>query len=160
MNRRVTGRHALPPGGLLKQDYRFAERVDGENRLVRFSELFDPGKSTLFLHSFMYSLQMQNAGPICSALLDGLRGQVEHLVQRINLAIVAKHSFDRIRSRAAIRATSTRHGRCGMCWTCRPMVAASSFTRRVPARRISIGIDDRNATQERTQWDGSMARWR
>jgi len=70
---------ALRPGGLLKEDYVFSEWVRGKNRPTRFSDLFEPGKDALFLYSFMYSPDMPAACSMCSAFLDGLHGQMEHL---------------------------------------------------------------------------------
>jgi predicted dithiol-disulfide oxidoreductase (DUF899 family) len=96
-------RRALPPGGLLGEDYVFAERVKGKDVLTRFSELFAAGKDTLFLYSFMYSPDMPEACPMCTAFLDGLHGQIVHLEQRINVAVVAKHSLDKIHQHAADR---------------------------------------------------------
>ena len=101
-------RRALPPGGPLKEDYVFEEGAadlsdQDTARTVRFSELFAPGKDTLFLYSFMYSPDMSEACPMCSAFLDGLHGQVIHLEPRINIAIVAKHSLEKIHEHAASR---------------------------------------------------------
>ena len=45
-------RRALPPGGLVPDDYRFEDISDG--REVRFSELFERGKDTLVIYSFMF----------------------------------------------------------------------------------------------------------
>ena len=45
-----TQRRALPLGGEVQLDYEF-EGVEGP---VRLSELFDDGKDTLFLYSFMF----------------------------------------------------------------------------------------------------------
>lgn len=101
---RVAGqRRALPPGGALKENYVFAERVNGKDVSVRFSQLFAPAKDTLFLYNFMYSPDMPEACPMCSAFLDGLHGQIIHLLQRINIAVVAKHSLDKIHQHAASR---------------------------------------------------------
>lgn len=96
-------RRALPPGGLLKEDYEFAERIDGVDTTTRFSQLFGADKDTLLLYSFMYAPGMSAPCPMCTAFLDGLHGQVEHLEQRINVAVVAKHSLDRIHAHAAGR---------------------------------------------------------
>ena len=96
-------RRALPPGGLVKEDYVFAEWIDGKDRDTRFSDLFASGKDALFLYSFMYAPDMPQACPMCTAFLDGLHGQVEHLEQRINLAIVAKHSLDKVHQHAKSR---------------------------------------------------------
>jgi predicted dithiol-disulfide oxidoreductase (DUF899 family) len=45
-------RRALPPGGVVPDDYRFEDVSDG--REVRFSELFEAGKDTLVIYSFMF----------------------------------------------------------------------------------------------------------
>src|SRR5205807_352777 len=46
-------RRALPPGGPVPDDYRFEEVADS-GREVRFSELFEAGKDTLVVYSFMF----------------------------------------------------------------------------------------------------------
>ena len=94
-------RRALPPGGLLKEDYVFGEQVGGKGQSVRFSERFGPGKDALFLYNFMYPPDMQAACPMCAAFLDGLHGQLEHLGQRINVAVVTRHSLGKIHELAA-----------------------------------------------------------
>ena len=96
-------RRALPPGGLLKEDYAFAERIDGVDTMTRFSQLLGADKDTLFLYSFMYAPGMSAPCPMCTAFLDGLYGQLMHLERRINVAVVAKHSLDRIHAHAAAR---------------------------------------------------------
>ena len=113
-------RRALPPGGLVPDDYRFdeaAERGGG----VRFSELFAPGKDTLVIYSFMFprfsgDTRPGPAGgetarlplaetpcPSCSSILDSLDGAAPHLGQRLNLAVVAKSDPERIRTFARER---------------------------------------------------------
>ena len=99
-------RRQLPPGGALKEDYEFVELVDGESRKTRFSELFGPGQDTLFLYSFMYAPDMEAACPMCTALLDGLDGQVTHLSQRIGVAVIAKHEIAEIHRHADARGWS------------------------------------------------------
>ena len=42
-------RQALPAGGAVPQDYVFDTIEDGAVRQVRLSELFSPGKETLFV---------------------------------------------------------------------------------------------------------------
>jgi len=99
-------RRNLPPGGQLKEDYIFEELVDNKVKIVKLSELFEPGKDTLFLYSFMYAPNMEAACPMCTALLDGLDGQVIHLQQQINVAVVAKHSLEKIHEHAQKRGWS------------------------------------------------------
>ncbi len=58
----ATQRRALPPGGVVPEDYRFDE------------------------------------GASCTSILDSLDGAAPHLAQRLNLAVVAKSSPERIRA--------------------------------------------------------------
>lgn len=95
-------RRELPLGGALPEDYAFSEwdgRV-GEPRTVRFSELFAPGKDTLFLYSFMYS---DVPCPVCTSIVDGIDGAVPHLEQHVNVALVAKAPIDRFAAHAHAR---------------------------------------------------------
>jgi predicted dithiol-disulfide oxidoreductase (DUF899 family) len=92
-------RRALPPGGLVPQDYLFDE--DGGE--VRLSELFGPDHDTLVLYSFMYGPEMEEACPSCASILDSLDGAAPHLAQRVALAVVAKSPESRIRAFAAER---------------------------------------------------------
>jgi predicted dithiol-disulfide oxidoreductase (DUF899 family) len=85
-------RRALPAGGTLPEDYRF----DGDGGPVRLSALFAPGKDTLAIYSFMYGPERERPCPGCTHFLDGLDGAVEHILQRINLVVVAKSPLPRI----------------------------------------------------------------
>jgi predicted dithiol-disulfide oxidoreductase (DUF899 family) len=85
-------RRALPPGGVLPQDYTF----EGEDGPVRFSELFARGKDTLAVYSFMYGSQRERPCPMCTHFLDGLDGAAEHIDQRLNLVVVANSPIERI----------------------------------------------------------------
>jgi len=106
-------RRALPPGGLVPLDYRFEEASDGS--VVPFSELFEVGKDTLVIYSFMFPRYSgdtrpgpaegetarlplsETPCPSCTSILDSLDGAAPHLAQRLNLAVVAKSDPDRIR---------------------------------------------------------------
>jgi predicted dithiol-disulfide oxidoreductase (DUF899 family) len=70
---------------------------------VRLSELFEPGKDTLIVYSFMYGPEMAAACPSCTSILDGLDGVAPHVTQTINLAVVAKSPIERIRGHAGKR---------------------------------------------------------
>ena len=87
-------RRSLPLGGALKEDYLF-ETMDGD--AVRVSELFRPGKDTLVVYNYMYGPSMKSPCVMCTSILDGLDGQVQHITQRVNLAVVAKSPAARIR---------------------------------------------------------------
>jgi predicted dithiol-disulfide oxidoreductase (DUF899 family) len=63
---------------------------------VKLSELFAPGKDTLAIYSFMYGPERKRPCPGFTHFLDGLDGMVEHISQRINLAVVAKSPLPRI----------------------------------------------------------------
>jgi len=99
---------------VVPEDYRFEEAVDG--RGVRFSELFQPGKDTLAVYSFMFPRYSGDTRPgpasgetaklplaetpcaSCTSILDSLDGAAPHLAQQINLAVVAKSDPQRIRT--------------------------------------------------------------
>jgi predicted dithiol-disulfide oxidoreductase (DUF899 family) len=112
-------RRALPPGGVVPDDYRF-EQVAGSGE-VRFSELFAPGKDTLVIYSFMFPRFSGDTRPgpsagetarlplaetpcaSCTSILDSLDGAAPHLAQSINLAVVARSEPERIRNFARER---------------------------------------------------------
>jgi len=112
-------RRALPPGGVVPEDYRFEEAADG--REVRFSDLFEPGKDTLVVYSFVFPRYSGDTRPgpnegetarlplsetpcaSCTSMLDSLDGAAPHLARLVNLVVVAKSDPDRIRSFARER---------------------------------------------------------
>jgi predicted dithiol-disulfide oxidoreductase (DUF899 family) len=85
-------RRKLPPGGKVPQDYEFEE---GAGK-VRLSQLFERGKNTLVLYSYMYGPKMIKPCPMCTSFLDSLDGAAPHIAQRANLAVVAKSPIARI----------------------------------------------------------------
>lgn len=92
-------RRALPLGGPVPDDYVFAEagdRDDSPPRTVRISELFAGGRETLIIYSFMYGPQMAEPCVACTSILDALDGEAPHVVERVNLAVVAKSPIGRI----------------------------------------------------------------
>jgi predicted dithiol-disulfide oxidoreductase (DUF899 family) len=113
-------RRALPPGGIVPEDYRFEWAVGGSGE-VSFSELFAPGRDTLVIYSFMFprspgdtrpgpssgetsSLPFaETPCPSCTSILDSLDGAAPHLAARINLAVIAKSAPERIRTFARER---------------------------------------------------------
>lgn len=97
-------RRRLPLGGEVREDYVFEEGGEsGGASEVRLSELFEPGKDTLILYSFMCGPKMAAACPSCTSILDGLDGVVLHVTQTVNLAVVAKSPIERIRAHARER---------------------------------------------------------
>lgn len=101
-------RRRLPPGGRLKQDYIFeegaADLADQTTiRQTRFSELFEEGKGSLIIYSFMYGPDADAPCPMCTAILDSFNGNAPHVMDRVNFAVVAKAPLEKIRSWARIR---------------------------------------------------------
>jgi predicted dithiol-disulfide oxidoreductase (DUF899 family) len=105
----AAARRDLPPGGPVPEDYVFqGTGTDGEHTDVRLSELFEPGKDSLAIYSFMFprdpgddrpgpssgrtaSLPLiEGPCPSCVALLDQLDGAAEHAAPLVNFAVVAK----------------------------------------------------------------------
>jgi predicted dithiol-disulfide oxidoreductase (DUF899 family) len=111
----AAARRELPPGGPVRLDYVFqGEAADGAPCDVRLSELFQPGKDSLVIYSFMFPRDPADptpgprAGetallplaegpcPSCAAFLDQLDGAAEHASQHVNLAVVAKTPLPRL----------------------------------------------------------------
>ncbi len=100
-------RRKLPLGGAVPEDYSFEEgpsNLEGSAvRKVQMSELFESGKDTLAIYSFMFGPNMANACPLCTSILDGLNGTAPHISQRINFVVAAKSPLERIRAFARER---------------------------------------------------------
>jgi predicted dithiol-disulfide oxidoreductase (DUF899 family) len=98
-------RRRLPLGGAVPEDYRFQEGSprDDSTRGVKLSELFDPGKDTLVVYSFMFGPQVPSACPSCTSILDSLDGESQHVRQRVELVVVAKSPLPRILAHAKER---------------------------------------------------------
>jgi predicted dithiol-disulfide oxidoreductase (DUF899 family) len=115
MERVAEERRALPPGGVVPEDYVFqGAGPGGEPTDVRLSELFAPGKDSLVIYNFMFprysgderpgSTEAPTAElplaeqpcPSCTAMLDQLDGAAEHVCQQINFAVIAKAPLPRV----------------------------------------------------------------
>src|SRR4030088_1232249 len=60
----AASRRLLPPGGPVKEDYVFhAAGPDGAPVSVKLSELFDPGKNSLVIYSFMFPRDPSDTSP-------------------------------------------------------------------------------------------------
>ena len=106
-------RRALPAGGMVAQDYVF----DGDDGPLKLSDLFNPGKDTLAIYSFMYGPERELPCTGCTHFLDGLEGMVQHITQRLNLAVVAKSPLPRLLSLAKARG-----------WRSLPLLSTNSNT--------------------------------
>jgi predicted dithiol-disulfide oxidoreductase (DUF899 family) len=111
----AAARRALPPGGVVPEDYVFQGMgVDGTPTDVRLSELFAGGNDSLVIYSFMFPRDpsddrpgpeddetallpvAEGPCPSCAALLDQLDGAVEHVSQHVDVAVVAKSRLPRL----------------------------------------------------------------
>lgn len=102
----AVARRALPPGGVVAQDYVFqGAGADGAAIDVELSELFAPGNDTLVIYSFMFPRAPDEdlPCPSCTQFLDSFDGVVEHAGQRVNVAVVAKAPLPRILAHAQDR---------------------------------------------------------
>jgi predicted dithiol-disulfide oxidoreductase (DUF899 family) len=104
-------RRQLPLGGEIPEDYVFdegsADLTESQTlRQVSLSQLFQPGKDTLAIYSFMFGLEMKAACPMCSSIIDGLNATAVNAGQRMSLAVVAKSPLERIRTLARERGWS------------------------------------------------------
>jgi predicted dithiol-disulfide oxidoreductase (DUF899 family) len=111
----AAARRELPPGGVAPEDYVFqGVGTDRAPTDVTLSELFEPGRDSLVIYSFMFprdpgdmrpgptngqtALLPLEEGPCpsCVAFLDQLDGAAEHATQHLNLAVVAKAPLRRV----------------------------------------------------------------
>jgi len=95
-------RRQLPRGGKVKEDYLFEEGASNLSdqstvSQIKLSELFEAGKNSLIIYSFMFAPGSESPCPMCSSILDSLNGNAPHAGNRINLAVVAKAPIQRIR---------------------------------------------------------------
>jgi predicted dithiol-disulfide oxidoreductase (DUF899 family) len=104
-------RRELPPGGEVPEDYVFQGAGPSE---VRLSELFEAGKDSLAIYSFMFPRDpgderpgpeplAEGPCPSCVALLDQLDGAAPHVQPHMNFAVVAKAPVERVLSFAGER---------------------------------------------------------
>ncbi len=112
-------RRTLPLGGAVPEDYCFEEAAEDGGE-VRFSELFEAGKDSLVVYSFMFPRSPGDTRPgpagetgelalaetpcaSCASIIDSLDGAAVHLGDRLNLVVVAKSDPQRIRTFARER---------------------------------------------------------
>jgi predicted dithiol-disulfide oxidoreductase (DUF899 family) len=111
----AAARRALPPGGAVPEDYTFQGlTADGTSGDVSLSELFEPGRDSLVVYSFMFPRDpgddspgpqtgrtallplAEGPCPTCVALLDQLDGSAFHAAPLVNFVVVAKTPLDRL----------------------------------------------------------------
>jgi predicted dithiol-disulfide oxidoreductase (DUF899 family) len=106
-------RRELPLGGVVATDYVFDAWDPGDTapRETRLSELFAPGKRTLFLYNFMFPERVGSMTPCpsCTSIIDAVDGASRHVSDRINFAVVAKAPIEMFHEHA--RRRGWRHAR-------------------------------------------------
>lgn len=103
-------RRNLPKGGKLKQDYVFEEMDESGNiKQIKLSELFEPGKDSLIIYSFMYAPKNEKPCTSCNSIIDGIDGMVFHAEQRVNIAVVAKAPIEKLMQWAETRGWKNVH---------------------------------------------------
>jgi predicted dithiol-disulfide oxidoreductase (DUF899 family) len=132
-------RRRLPQGATI-QDYVFEEGPanledgDAPPRRVRLSELFSMPDRALVIYHFMYGKKQIHPCPMCTAWIDGFNGIAEHLVQNINLAVVAAADTSVLRAHARARG-----------WKKLRLLSAGSNT-----FKYDLGSEDREGKQDST----------
>jgi predicted dithiol-disulfide oxidoreductase (DUF899 family) len=102
-------RRKMPLGGEVPTDYAFdqASEDGAGTQTVHLSELFEDGKDTLVLYSFMFlpgeSGSLDRACPACTSIIDAMDGQAPHLTHLINLAVAAKVPIEQFSEHARTR---------------------------------------------------------
>ena len=104
----ATLRGRLPLGGKLKKDYLFEEGGDDLRdqktvHRIKFSKLFDKGKKSLIVYSFMYPPEAKTPCSLCTSILDSLNGAALHVRNRVSFVVVAKAPIQKIRRWAKSR---------------------------------------------------------
>ena len=90
-------RRKLPYSAKVKEDYLFEEKDESGNiKHTKLSELFEDGKDSLIIYSFMFGPKNETPCTSCTSILDGINGMVFHAEQRVNIAIVAKTSIEKL----------------------------------------------------------------
>lgn len=112
----AAARRALPPGGLVPQDYAFdGLGDDGKPAKIKLSELFAPGTKTLIVYNMMFPRHKgderpkpetgetarlpkdEGPCPSCTGLVDQFNGAAAHLeAAGFNFIIVAKAPLERL----------------------------------------------------------------
>jgi predicted dithiol-disulfide oxidoreductase (DUF899 family) len=78
-------RRALPPGGIVPEDYRF----EGEAGTVKLSEMFG-SHDTLVTYNWMFGPQRARPCPMCTSLLSAYDGEMPDILQRVAFAVIGR----------------------------------------------------------------------
>jgi predicted dithiol-disulfide oxidoreductase (DUF899 family) len=143
-------RRQLPPGGIVPEDYVFeGAGEDFSPTSVKLSDLFEGGRDSLVIYSFMFPRDAEDTRPgprtgqtallpledgpcpSCVAFLDQLDGAAEHVAPHINFAVVAKAPLPRLLTFAQERGWR----RLRLCLRVRTAITVTTSPRRRMAPR-------------------------
>lgn len=103
-------RRKLPHSARLKEDYVFEEKdKSGNIKQTKLSELFKDGKDSLIIYSYMFGPKNEKPCNMCTSILDGLNGMVFHAEQRVNIAVVAKTTIEKLTNFTQNRGWNNLH---------------------------------------------------
>jgi predicted dithiol-disulfide oxidoreductase (DUF899 family) len=91
MTRMVEQRRALPPGPVIRKDYRFKDEQGFE---VGLAELFGD-KDTLVTYFWMYGPQRERPCPMCTNWLGAVNGNAADIKQHVALKILGRSPVER-----------------------------------------------------------------
>jgi predicted dithiol-disulfide oxidoreductase (DUF899 family) len=84
-------RRALPPGGIVPEDYRFV----GENGPIALSAMFGP-HDTLITYNWMFGPRRERPCPMCTSLLGAYDGGMPDILQRVAFAVIARAPIEKL----------------------------------------------------------------
>lgn len=91
MTRLVAQRQALPPGPVIRKDYRFKDEQGFE---VGLADLFGD-KDTLVTYFWMYGPQRDRPCPMCTNWLGAVNGNAADIKQWVALKVLGRSSVER-----------------------------------------------------------------
>ena len=91
MTRVVAQRQALPPGPVIRKDYRFKDEQGFE---VGLRELFGD-KDALVAYFWMYGPERERPCPMCTNWLGAVNGNAADIKQRVALKILGRSNVER-----------------------------------------------------------------
>lgn len=91
LERVAAQRRALPPGGVVPQDYRF----EGEEGTVTLSEMFG-AHDTLVTYNWMFGPKRARPCPMCTSLLSAYDGEMPDILQRVAFAVIGRSPIEKL----------------------------------------------------------------
>lgn len=91
MTRLTEQRRALPPGPVIRKNYRFKDEQGFE---VGLADLFGD-KNTLVTYFWMYGPKRERPCPMCTNLLGSLNGNAADIKQKVALKVLGRSSVER-----------------------------------------------------------------